>query len=167
MSGSARSVVALRTIGGLLALTCLAHGVLQALGALSFWMNCFSLGMDSEPCLYAQYKAPTPWWVALQVVAWPIETVLATLALILSLRLKLGYGMAFVGFVSIVLSNFLADYVLTPVFNGGHVSADNPPGYGVYGAALVLMAVVAYVRLLRVLSSAHSPPSPQDDVIVN
>lgn len=165
MTPRRRTTIRLRITAGVLGLVCLGHAALQGVGAAMFWRECFALGATSAACSFAQYEAPSPWWLVLQYAGWPVETALALVMAALAFALAQRRRTALASLIFVVSSNFLADYVLTPLFNGGYDSADNPPGYGLYGAVLLAVAgVLAIVVAVSVrVGESGSAPSPSRD----
>lgn len=130
---------ALRIAAGVLAAWLLTHALIQGIGAATFWQPCFELGYGSDACAFLQYEAPSPRWVDLMIV-WlaeaPVSIAVFALALAAHARVALSLG----ALLAVVMSNMITDYVVTPALNGGYTSADNAPGFGLFGAALLLIA---------------------------
>lgn len=153
----------LRPAAALLAVVCFVHAALQGVGAAEFWSGCFTTGPDSAACLYAQYEAPDPWWTRLQLVGWPLEAALAVVVVVAAFAADARRYAALAALACVAASNLVADYVLTPLVNGGIVSADNPPGYGLYGAVLLAAAgVFAVVTALPASALPARPVSARD-----
>lgn len=143
--GTARVVLAL--VASASAVLLLGHAAVQGVGALVFWQPCWSQGYGSEACAYLQYEAPTPEWVA-PLWVWFAELLLSIAVLVLAMRAQGRIVPAAFALPAVLGSSILVDYVFTPAINGGYISADNPPGFGLIGAvcqaaAGVLLLVTA------------------------
>lgn len=129
--GTARVVLAL--VASASAVLLLGHAAVQGVGALVFWQPCWSQGYGSEACAYLQYEAPTPEWVA-PLWVWFAELLLSIAVLVLAMRAQGRIVPAAFALPAVLGSSILVDYVFTPAINGGYISADNPPGFGLIGA---------------------------------
>jgi hypothetical protein len=126
---------------------------------LEFWAPCFTLGHTSAACEYLQYEAPGPRWLGL-MAWWPLEVIAAAIVVALSFGTRTTLAFAALGCV--LLSNMVTDYVLTPLFNGGYTSADNPPGFGMFGAVLLAASGVLLVLIVALPARrAHRFSSPE------
>jgi len=140
--GTARVVLALVAFASGVLL--LSHAAVQGVGALAFWQPCWSQGYGSGACASLQYEAPTPEWLA-PLWVWFAELLLAIAVLALSMRAQGRIVPAAVALLAVLGSSILVDYVFTPAINGGYLSADNPPGFGLIGAACQAVAGVLLV----------------------
>jgi hypothetical protein len=138
----------------------LTHAVLQGVAAGGFWRPCFEAGYNSEVCMYLQYEAPTPWWAHLSWL-WPIEMVLLITVLVVARGSRLRAWPALAALVLVAVCNVLTDYVLTPAFNGGYISADAAPGFGIVGGVGVGLAgcVLLFALVLRSAHGREEPPA--------
>ncbi|KQQ21802.1 hypothetical protein ASF48_00675 [Rathayibacter sp. Leaf299] len=137
--GTARLVLALVAFASGVLL--LSHAAVQGVGALSFWQPCWMQGYDSGACAYLQYEAPTPEWLA-PLWVWFAELLLSIAVLALSMRAQGRIVPAAFALLAVLGSSILVDYVFTPAVNGGYLSADNPPGFGLIGAVCQAVAGV-------------------------
>jgi hypothetical protein len=160
--GSGRTAAA-RILAAVAAIVVLVHAVLQATGSLEFWAPCFAFGHTSGACSYLQYEAPGPWWLGL-MAWWPVEVIATAVVCALSFGARTRTTLAFVAFGCVLLSNMVTDYVLTPLFNGGFTSADNPPGFGMFGAVLLGASGVLLV-LVAVLPARRADRVPATDAL--
>lgn len=130
----------------------LGHAAVQGIGAAIFWGPCWSEGHESAACSFLQYEAPSPAWL-LPYWVWFVEVLLAFVVIVASVAAGRRVGTAGLALVAVLASSLLVDYVFTPIINGGHTSADNPPGFGLIGAAfhaiggaLMLRVAISYRR---------------------
>jgi hypothetical protein len=137
------------------ALVLLAHAVAQAIGAASFWQPCFDDGYGSDVCMDLQYNTEMPWWASMHPL-WPIEIAFCVAALVLASRASRRIGPALAALIIVVTCNQITDYALTPALNGGYMSADAAPGYGLFGAGAV--GVAGFLLLLTLVPSTQQRP---------
>ncbi|KQQ08661.1 hypothetical protein [Rathayibacter sp. Leaf296] len=131
----------------------LAHAAVQGIGAAVFWRPCWSQGYESAACSFLQYEATTPLEL-LPFWLWFAEVLLALVVIGASVAAGRRLGTAGLALVAVLASSVLIDLVFTPAINGGHTSADEPPGAGLIGAAFL---VVAGALMFRVATPYRRP----------
>jgi len=131
----------------------LAHAAVQGIGAAVFWRPCWSQGYESAACSFLQYEATTPLEL-LPFWLWFAEVLLALVVIGASVAAGRRLGTAGLALVAVLASSVLIDLVFTPAMNGGHTSADEPPGAGLIGAAFL---VVAGALMFRVATLYRGP----------
>lgn len=151
----ARLVIVFRALALIAALATGAQAVAQGLGASTFWAPCFALGYDSDACMYLQYRAPAPDWFAL-FAWWPAQVALAIAVVIVGAVARARFALAVPALGSVALANVLFDYSFTPMVNGGYVSADDPPGFGLVGAVLFATASALFAVSAALPARAQS-----------
>ncbi|WP_129587994.1 hypothetical protein [Rathayibacter oskolensis] len=150
-----RASILLTVLSVVVGVLLLGHAALQGVGAVMFWRPCWSEGYESAECSSLQYETPSPvsllpFWM------WFVEVLLALVAIGASVAAGRRLRSAGLALVAVLASNLLIDYVLTPVVNGGYSSADDPPGFGLIGAAFL---AIAGALMLRVAIPDRRPPS--------
>lgn len=124
----------------------LVHAGVQGIGAAIFWSPCWSEGQESAACYFLQYEAPQPAWL-LPTWVWFVEVLLALVVIVASVAAGRRVGTAGLALVAVLASSALIDAVFTPLINGGHTSADEPPGFGLIGAVLLAIGGVLMFRV--------------------
>lgn len=124
----------------------LAHAAVQGIGAALFWRPCWSQGYESAACSFLQYEATTPLEL-LPFWLWFAEVLLALVVIGASVAAGRRLGTAGLALVAVLASSVLIDLVFTPAINGGHTSADEPPGAGLIGAAFLMVAGALMFRV--------------------
>jgi hypothetical protein len=126
----------------------LVHSLVQGVGAARYWEPCWSEGYDSAACSYLQHDAPSPSWLG-PVWLWAVEVLLAVVVLVGTAMTRGRVRVAGWALGAAVASSLLVDHLLTPMVDGGYVSADSPPGSGLIGA--VAMAVAGALLLVTAI----------------
>ncbi|OOB91760.1 hypothetical protein B0T42_04105 [Rathayibacter sp. VKM Ac-2630] len=124
----------------------LGHAAVQGIGAAVFWRPCWTEGYESEACAFLQYEAASPLQL-LPFWLWFVEVLLALVVIGASVAAGRRLGTAGLALVAVLASSVLIDLVFTPAINGGHTSADEPPGAGLIGAAFLLVAGALMIRV--------------------
>ncbi|AJW80166.1 hypothetical protein [Clavibacter michiganensis] len=137
----------------------LAHSVVQGLGAYRFWTPCWVEGYESEICQRLQYEVVSPAWLA-PLWVWAVEVALAVLVLVAASRAGGRVGFAVAALICVVASSVIVDYALTPLVNGGYMSADDPPGFGLIGAAAMAAGGALLLLALIPRRARAGAPSP-------
>lgn len=124
----------------------LGHAAVQGIGATVFWRPCWSEGYESAACSFLQYEATSPLQL-LPFWLWFVEVLLALVVTGASVAAGRRLGTAGLALVAVLASSVLIDLVFTPAINGGHTSADEPPGAGLIGAAFLAVAGALMFRV--------------------
>ncbi|MCJ1688131.1 hypothetical protein [Rathayibacter sp. VKM Ac-2927] len=124
----------------------MGHAAVQGIGAANFWAPCWSEGFESAACDFLQYEAPSPAWL-LPYWVWFVEVLLALVVIVAAVAAGRRLGTAGLALVAVLASSALIDSAFTPMINGGHTSADDPPGFGLIGAAFLAFAGALMLRV--------------------
>ncbi|WP_230674194.1 hypothetical protein [Rathayibacter sp. Leaf248] len=151
-----RESILLAVLSATVGMLLLAHAAAQGIGAAVFWRPCWTEGYESAACSFLQYEAVSPLQL-LPFWLWFAEVLLALAVIGASVAAGRRLGTAGLALVAVLASSALIDLVFTPAINGGHTSADEPPGAGLIGAAFL---VVAAALMFRVATPYRRPPLP-------
>ncbi|PPF60406.1 hypothetical protein C5C13_03695 [Clavibacter michiganensis] len=135
----------------------LVHSAVQGRGASRFWAPCWQEGYESGICQHLQYEVVSPAWLA-PLWVWAVEVALAVVVLVAASRAAGRIRSAVAALICVLASSLIVDYVMTPMVNGGYTSADDPPGFGLLGAAA--MAASGALLLVVAMPRCARPPAP-------
>ncbi|MCU1407917.1 MAG: hypothetical protein JWQ43_4220 [Glaciihabitans sp.] len=156
--------IALKSFVSCVGLLLVAAGISMALEIVGAWQPCFqSISYDSRVCMRLQsdigmdYSESGPLFERLWLYWWSAfgGLLFATLVTFLVRPLRIFRRPLGLAFAATAGGFILVDYVVVPLFNGGYMSHDSPPGAGLLTcwsltlAGLILIAGMARASLLR------------------
>jgi len=144
LRGGWRRVAVWRWVALVYAVVAVTCGLRILTSSVAYWVPCFGVDYDSDPCNVIQSHEAGATWSAQISSLWGVAAAAALLTAALFVRTGAPRRLIAGILIPTVVVNPLTDYFITPLVNGHYMSYDAHPGSGIpMGAAVTLAGVVA------------------------